>query len=138
MTSRRSSTVSRSIAGTPIGSHVTSDLTLGTNELARTFDRALHGTGRTERLPEDTAPDSSIDGISELAGAVRDFVAAKRAAGSPPERILATIKRVTLPCLYDGADEARGDRLQVLMLREFLSSYYDAPSSHAPALVVPE
>jgi hypothetical protein len=138
MTSRRSSTASRSTADTTIGSHVASDLTLGTSELARTFDRALHGTGRTERPPEDASPDPSIDSISELTGAVRDFVAAKRAAGSPPERVLATIKRVTLPCLFDGADEARGDRLQALILREFLSSYYDVPSSHAPVLVVPE
>ena len=138
MTSPRSSTASQSTGGTTIGSHVASDRTLGTSELARTFDRAHHGMGLTAWLPEDASPDPSIDCISELTGAVRDFVAARRAAGSPPERILATIKRVTVPCLFDGADEARGDRLQVLILREFLSSYYDAPSSHAPVPVVPE
>ena len=101
----------------------------GTGELAHAFDRAHHNAGRIDRLHSDSPMRPSPDGVSELVEAVRDFVTARRADGSPPERILATIKRVTRPCLFDGADEVRGDRLQALILREFLTSYYDGGST---------
>ena len=109
-----------------------SNSTSGTGELAHAFDRAHHETGCIDRLHADPRLNQSPDGVSELAGAVRDFVAAGRADGSPPERILATIKHVTRPCLFDGADEVRGDRLQALILREFLTSYYDVSAAAVP------
>jgi hypothetical protein len=105
----------------------------GTSELAHAFDRAHHHPGCTDGLQShSSSPEPSTDGISRLAGAVRDFVAAGRADGSPPERILAAIKRVTRPCLFDGADAVRGDRLQALVLREFLASYYDVGAVAIP------
>ena len=108
------------------------DPAAGTSELAHAFDRAHHHTGGADWLHTGPSAEPSTEGVSELAGAVRDFVAAERAEGSPPERVLATIKRVTRPCLFDGADEVRGDRLQALILREFLTSYYDAGSAATP------
>ena len=111
------------------GSHPAS----GTGALAHAFDRALHDTGCVDDgLQADSRMNPSPDGVSELAGAVRDFVAAGRADESPPERILATIKRVTRPCIFDGADEVRGDRLQALIMSEFLASYYDVAPAAVP------
>lgn len=110
----------------------------GTDELAHAFDCAHHYTGRMDRLHSDSRMNPSPDVVSELAEAVRDFVTARRADGSPPERILATIKRVTRPSLFDGADEVRGDRLQALILQEFLTSYYDVGTTALPGPAVPE
>ena len=111
----------------------------GTSELARAFDRAHHHTGCTDRLQRDfSRVEPSTDGASQLADAVRAFVAAGRADGSPPERVLATIKRVTYPCLFDGADEVRGDRLQALVLREFLTAYYDVGAAATLEPTAPE
>jgi hypothetical protein len=117
---------------TAVGTRPASDPTSGTSGLAHAFDRAHHNTGCGERRHAGASATASADNVSELAGAVRDFVTAGRADGSPPERILATIKRVTRPCLFDGADEARGDRLQTLILREFLTSYYDVEAAATP------
>jgi hypothetical protein len=100
-----------------------------TTELAQAFDRAQQDSGCSER--------SSVletDGCAELAGAVRAFVVTGRAEGSPPERVLAVIKSVTRPYFADGVDEVHGDRLQSLILREFIASYYDVtmPAHRAP------
>ena len=109
-----------------------SDPASGTSELAHAFDRAHRYMGCTDWRHTDSSVEPSTDGASQLVGAVRDFVAAGRADGSPPERILAAIKRVTRPCLFDGADAVRGDRLQALVLREFLASYYDVGAVAIP------
>ena len=92
-------------------------------ELARAYDRAMHWP------TVDRGPDS----FGELADAVRAFVLARRAVESPPERVLATIKSVLRPGAVPRLDEARGDRLQALILREFLTSYYGATTSAPPA-----
>jgi len=115
-----------------------SDPASGMMELAHAFDRACHNLGCTGRLDAGSFVDPLTDAVGELAGAVRAFVSARRAEGSPPERILATIKGVTRPCQFDGADEVRGDRLQTLILREFLTSYYDAATIATPALTARE
>jgi hypothetical protein len=47
--------------------------------------------------------------------------------------VLARIKSVLPPSFVPGADEARGDRLQALILREFLASYYGAMTLAPPA-----
>lgn len=111
------------------GPRPASDPVAGTIELAHAFVRAQQETGGIERSGV-----SSTDGWAELSGAVRVFVVAQRADGSPPERILAVIKSVTRRCFDDDVDEVHGDRLQTLILREFLTSYYDV----APALAVSE
>jgi hypothetical protein len=111
----------------------------GTSELARAFDRAHHHTGCTDWLQRDSSwVEPSTDGVSRLTEAVRAFVAVGRADGSPPERLLATIKRVTRPCLFDGADAVRGDRLQALVLREFLTAYYDVGAAATLEPAAPE
>ena len=110
----------------------------GTMELAHAFDRAHHNLGCTGRRNADSLADASSDAVTALTAAVRTFVSARRADGSPPERILATIKGVTHPCLFDGADEVRGDRLQAIILREFLTSYYDVRPCDAARLTVGE
>ncbi len=106
----------------------------GARDLAHAFDRAHHDRGCDER--RDVA--SSADDVRALREAVRAFVEAERADGSAPEYVLAMIKRATRPCLFDGADEARGDRLQTLILREFLASYYDVEAPSAPEPTVRE
>ena len=110
----------------------------GTMELAHAFDRAHHNLGCAGGRDAASFVDPSSDVVSELTGAVHAFVSARRADGSPPERILATIKGVTRPCLFDGADEVRGDRLQTLILQEFLTSYYGAATIATPVLTAPE
>lgn len=107
------------------GARHASDPASAMTELAHAFDRAHHNLGCTGGRNAGSSVDPASDVVSELTGAVRAFVAARRADGSPPERILATIKGVTRPCLFDGADEVRGDRLQAIILREFLTSFYD-------------
>ncbi len=109
----------------------------GTKELAHAFDRAHHNLACAGVRSAASFVDPSSDVVSGLTGAVRAFVVAGRAEGSPPERILATIKRVTRPCLFEGADEVRGDRLQALILREFLASYYDVAPYVTPELTTP-
>ena len=106
-----------------------SDPSTRMNELAQAFDRAQQETGCIERS------DVSTGGCAELAGAVRALVVAGRADGSPPERVLAVIKSVTRPYFVDGVDEVHGDRLQTLILHEFIASYYDLT---LPALRVPQ
>jgi hypothetical protein len=104
----------------------------GTTELAHAFDRAHHNLGCTGRQHADSFVDLSSAAVTELTEAVRAFVSARRADGSPPERILATIKSVTRPCLVEGVDEVRGDRLQAIVLHEFLASYYDVATPVMP------
>jgi hypothetical protein len=92
--------------------------------LARAFDGA-------QRATEWAAARASTDPFPELGCAVRAFVRARRADGFPPERVLAAMKGVTRSCTFVTADGARADRLQGLLLREFLIAYYDiAPPVH--------
>ncbi|HEU4720368.1 MAG TPA: hypothetical protein VFS59_03325 [Gemmatimonadaceae bacterium] len=102
-----------------VGPHPASDPITRMSELAHAFDRAQQETGCIERS------DASTGGCAELAGAVRALVVAGRADGSPPERVLAVIKSATRPYFVDGVDEVHGDRLQTLILRQFIASYYD-------------
>jgi hypothetical protein len=105
-------------------------VTTATHELARAFDTAQRDVTCTQL---NATAEPSTDDCAELAGAVRAFVVARRADGSPPERVLAVIKSVTSPYFVDGVDEVHGDRLQALILREFLTSFYDvAPIAPAP------
>jgi hypothetical protein len=96
-------------------------------ELARAYDRARRQAGGFDRLAVDRVPDS----VHALAEAVRAFVLAGRADGSPPERVFATIKSVLRPSGSPTLDERHGERLQAVVMREFLASYYDAPASVA-------
>ena len=89
--------------------------------LARAFDGAQRASTRTEWA----AARASTDPFPELGCAVRAFVRARRADGFPPERVLAAMKGVTRSCTFVTADGARADRLQGLLLREFLIAYYD-------------
>jgi hypothetical protein len=68
---------------------------------------------------------ASTDPFPELVGAVRTFVRACRADEFPPERVLAAMKGVTAACTFVCVDASRADRLKALVLREFLTSYYD-------------
>lgn len=111
-----------------------SEPTTETSELARAFEKAQHDT---DCIESGTRPDSQADDCAELTGAVRAFAAAGRADGSPPERVLAGIKSVTRPCFVDGIDEVHGDRLQTLILREFLTTYYDAAAPAEATLQLP-
>src|SRR5688500_15614149 len=111
-----------------------SEPTTETSELARAFENAQHDT---DCIESGTGADSQIDDCAELTGAVRAFAAAGRADGSPPERVLASIKSVTRPYFVDGIDEVHGDRLQALILREFLTTYYDATASAEAAVQPP-
>ena len=104
----------------------------GTTDLAHAFDRAHHNLGCNGREHADSFVDRSSAAVTGLTDAVRAFVSARRADGSPPERILATIKSVTRPCLFEGVDEVRGDRLQAIVLHEFLTSYYDIAAPVMP------
>jgi hypothetical protein len=87
--------------------------------------RAFAGAQRTSIRVEETAARASISPFPELVRAVHEFVRARRADSAPPERVLAAIKGVTRACTADCVDESRVDRLQDLVLREFLVSYYD-------------
>lgn len=111
-----------------------SEPTTETSELARAFENAQHDT---DCIESGTDADSQTDDCAELTGAVRAFAAAGRADGSPPERVLASIKSVTRPYVVDGIDEVHGDRLQALILREFLTTYYDAVAPDDAALQTP-
>jgi hypothetical protein len=93
--------------------------------LARAYDHASRHSGRNESPSADRPPES----FRVLAGAVRAFVVAGRAEGSPPERVLAAMKHLLRSRQGPQADDARGDRLRSLILREFLESYYDAPAA---------
>jgi hypothetical protein len=105
----------------------TSDTTVEATELARAYHRAREQAGGLDRLAVDREPDR----FHALAGAVREFVLAERAEGSPPERVLATIKRVLRPSASPTVDDRHGERLQAVVMREFLASYYAAPASVA-------
>lgn len=89
--------------------------------LARAFDGAQRASTRTEWA----AVRASSDPFPELGCAVRAFVRARRADGFPPERVLAAMKDVTRSCTFVCIDGSRADRLQDLVLREFLVTYYD-------------
>jgi hypothetical protein len=89
--------------------------------LARAFDGAQRASTRTEWL----AARASTDPFPELVHAVRTFVRACRADELPPERVLAAMKGVTGACTFVCVDGSRADRLKALVLREFLTSYYD-------------
>lgn len=102
------------------GRHAAADPITRTSALAQAFDRAQQESGCLER-----SQTSTTEWCAELADAVRAFVVAGRAHGSPPERVLAVIKTVTRPYFSDSIDEVHGDRLQSLILREFIASYYD-------------
>ena len=99
--------------------------------LALAFDGAQRAPARTEWM----AAQSATDPFPELMCAVREFVRARRADGFPPERVLATMKGVTHSCTFVCVDGSRADRLQALVLREFLVSYYDIA---APARLTQE
>jgi hypothetical protein len=112
------------------------DLTTSQGEarsLVRAFATAQRAPARAERM----ADCSAIDAFPELTQAVREFVAARRADGSPPERVLATMKELTRGCSVVCIDESRADRLQLLLLREFLATYYEIPAP-SPLPEVPE
>ena len=96
--------------------------------LARAFD----GAQRTSIRIEEMAARASTSPFPDLVRAVHEFVRARRADSAPPERVLAAIKGVARACTADCVDESRVDRLQDLVLREFLVSYYDIA---APALI---
>jgi hypothetical protein len=89
--------------------------------LAQALDGAQRASVRTEWMAVHTctAP------FPELVHAVHAFVRAWRADRVPPERVLAAIKGVTRSCTFPCIDPSRADRLQALVLREFLVSYYD-------------
>jgi hypothetical protein len=89
--------------------------------LALAFDGAQRASTRTEWM----AARSSTDPFPELVCAVRAFVRASRADGVAPERVLAAMKGVTRSCGFVSVDGSRADRLQDLVLREFLVTYYD-------------
>lgn len=97
--------------------------------LARAFDGAQRASTRTEWM----ATRASTDPFPELVRAVHAFVRACRADGFPPERVLAAMKGVTHSCTFVCVDGSRADRLQDLVLREFLTTYYDIA---APARLV--
>lgn len=103
-------------------------------ELAHVFDSAQRAPARTEWLAERSATDAFPD----LMRAVREFVVAHRADGSPPERVLAAMKRVTRACTFVCVDESRCDRLQHVVLSEFLATYYDVVAAAHPPLEAPE
>jgi hypothetical protein len=115
------------------GNGPASEPATGTSELARAFENAQHDT---DCIESRTGADSAAADCAELTGAVRAFAAAGRADGSPPERVLASIKSVTRPYFVRGIDEVHGDRLQTLILREFLTTYYDA-AAPADAVLPP-
>ena len=102
-----------------------------TGELARAFENAQRDT---DCMGSGPATGASPDDCAELTGAVRAVAVAGRADGSPPERVLASIKSVTRPYFADGVDEVHGDRLQALILREFLRTYYDTAAPADAAL----
>ena len=104
--------------------------TVPTTELASAFHSAQHAGACREPHVE---PHPASDDCSELRDAIHAFVAAERAGGAPPERVLADIKRATRPAYVEGGDGLHGDRLQTLVMREFLASYYDAAGSVEPA-----
>lgn len=130
MTLYRRGTGSRPNQRPVVAPQSASEQTTEMSELARAFDSAQHDSDCIESW---TAADSWTDGCAELTDAVRAFVVAGRADGSPPERVLANIKSVTRAYFFHGVDEVHGDRLQTLILREFLATYYDAvaPAEHA-------
>ena len=99
--------------------------------LARAFDGAQRASARFEWMAahESTVP------VPELVHAVHAFVRAGRADSVSPERVLAAIKGVTRSRTFASVDPSCADRLQALVLREFLVSYYDIP---APALLIRE
>jgi hypothetical protein len=101
-----------------------------TTELASAFHSAQHDGACRE---PHVAPLASSDDCSELRDAIHAFVAVGRAAGAPPERVLVDLKRETRPAYVEGGDGLHGDRLQTLVMREFLASYYDAAASVEPA-----
>jgi hypothetical protein len=90
-------------------------------DLARAFDGAQRALPRTEWM----AARSATDPFPDLVHAVHAFVRACRAEGVRPERVLAEMKGVTRSCTFVCADGSRADRLQALVLREFLVTYYD-------------
>jgi hypothetical protein len=102
----------------------TTHTTVDAPELARAYHRAREQAGGLDRLAVDRVPES----IHALAGAVRAFVHAERTDGAPPERVLATMKRVLRPSDSPAVDERHGERLQAVVMREFLASYYAAPA----------
>jgi hypothetical protein len=89
--------------------------------LAQAFDGAQRASPRTEWM----AARASTDPFPELVRAVHAFVRACRADEVPPERVLAAMKAVTRSCTFVCADGSRDVRLQDLVLREFLVTYYD-------------
>jgi hypothetical protein len=112
-----------------------SEPTAESTGLASAFDGALHDGACRE---PHVAPLAATDDCSELRGAIHAFVAAERADGAPPERVLADLKRATRPTYIEGGDELHGERLQTLILREFLASYYDVAVTAEPAPEIPE
>jgi len=101
--------------------------------LARAFDGAQRASPRTEWMAARTATDPFPD----LVHAVHAFVRACRAEGVPPERVLAEMKAVTSSCPFVCADGSRADRLQGLVLREFLVTYYDVATPARLARATP-
>ena len=99
--------------------------------LAVAFDDAQRAPIRTEWM----AARDSTDPFPALVRAVHAFVRGCRADRLPPERVLAALKGVTRSCRFAGVDGSRVDRLQALVLREFLVTYYDIA---APGLLAPE
>ena len=89
--------------------------------LALAFDDAQRASPRTEWM----AARSATDPFPDLVHAVHAFVRACHAEGVPPERVLAEMKGVTSSCTFVCTDGSRADRLQDLVLREFLVTYYD-------------
>ena len=102
--------------------------------LARAFDGAQRAAPRTEWM----AARSASDPFPDLACAVRAVVRARRADGISPERVLAAMKGVTRSCTFVCVDGSRADRLQALVLREFLTTYYDIAAPARLVLEAPE
>jgi hypothetical protein len=92
-----------------------------TSELTSAFHSAQHDGACRE--PQVALLPSSDD-CSQLRGAIHAFVAVGRSSGAPPERVLADLKRATRPTYVEDDDGLHGERLQTLVIREFLASYY--------------